>query len=66
MSLFPEPSTAEKVASVDKLRQEAREKVAIADRARDERARFYWAQEAERLTKLRGNVINQSQVELML
>lgn len=66
MSLFPEPSTAEKVASVDKLRREAQDKAHTARRARDQNAANYWLNEMVRLTRLRSNVINGTQQEMQL
>lgn len=66
MSLFPEPTTADKVASVDKLRREAREKVMAANRMNDQRIRDYWIAEWQRLDRVRCSVINQSQQELTL
>lgn len=64
MSLFPEPSVADQVASVDHLRKDAKEKIKMAARARDQRAVEYWAAEAERLKRLRGQVVNAAQVSL--
>ncbi len=66
VSLFPEPTTAEKIASVDKLRQDAREKVMAASRMNDQRIRDYWLAEWQRLDRLRCAVVNSSQQELSL
>ncbi len=66
MSLFPEPSTAEKVASVTHLLADATRKMEIAAQAMDRRAVAYWLAEAERLDRLRGTVVNNSQQELSL
>ena len=66
MTLFPEPSTAEKVASVDKLRADAREKVMAASRMNDQRIRDYWLAEWQRLDRVRCQVINGSQESLAL
>jgi len=61
MSLFPEPTVTDQVASVDHLRREAKEKVKLAARARDQRAVDYWHAEAERLRRLRSQVVSGAQ-----
>lgn len=65
MSLFPEPTTAEQVASLDKLRREAQGKAHIARRARDREAAFYWLNEMVRLDKIRLRVVSDSQLSLL-
>lgn len=65
MELFPEPSTADKVASVDHLRKDARLKIHLAARARDLEAANFWRLELERLTRLRAAVVNGSQMDLL-
>lgn len=63
MSLFPEPTTADQIASVDYLRKDARQKIHLAAKARDLEAANYWRRELERLTKLRAAVVNRSQLD---
>lgn len=64
-SLFPEPSTADQVASVDHLRKDARAKIAAAHKMHDARAVEYWRGELERLTRLRATVVNASQMDML-
>jgi hypothetical protein len=61
MSLFPEPSTTDKVASVDHLRADARAKIEAAAKMNDVRIAEHWRQELDRLTRIRAATINNSQ-----
>ncbi len=65
-SLFPEPSTADKLASVDHLRRDAQDKAHTARRARDPEAANFWLNEMVRLDRIRQNVLQSSQQELTL
>ncbi len=64
-SLFPEPTTADQIASVDHLRKDAAAKMQAASRAMDRRAVAYWLAEAERLDRVRSSVVNASQIDML-
>lgn len=64
-SLFPEPTTAEKVASVEHLLRDAQNKAHTARRARDQDAANYWLGEMVRLQRLRSDVIGASQIDML-
>ena len=63
--LFPEPTTGDKVASVDHLRKDARAKIAAAVKMRDMRIAEHWRQELDRLTRLRAAVLQGSQMDML-
>lgn len=64
-ALFPEPSTADQVASVDHLRKDARAKIAAAAKMHDMRVVEHWRGEMERLTRLRAAVLASSQMDML-
>lgn len=64
-ALFPEPSTSEKIASVDHLRKQAKRKIRTAAIACDYEATNYWRGELDRLTRLRAAVVAGSQMDML-
>lgn len=51
--------------SVDHLRKDARQKIHLAAKARDLDAANFWRRELERLTRIRGDTVNSSQLDML-
>lgn len=64
-TLFPEPSTADQVASVDHLRRDARAKITAANKMNDVRVAEHWRAELDRLTRIRSATIQSSQIDML-